>query len=214
VADCCNPSGYHHFFNQKEARRNLERYEKKGLDGMAQAMVDYLTSRGVSGRSVLEVGGGIGSLHLELLKAGADRATNVELSGEYEHVASELLEREGYAERVDRRVGDFTDLSGDLEADDVVMNRVVCCYPDMRRLMTAGLGSTNRFLAASFPRDRLGAKIAIGLGNTYCKVRNVDFRAFVHPPADIVAAALESGFTTAFSDRDFVWHGMVFERVA
>ena len=214
MADCCNPSGYRHFFNQKEARRNLKRYDKKGLDGMAKAMVDYLTSRGVSGRSVLEVGGGIGVLHVELLKAGADHATNVELSGGYEHVASEVLEREGYADKVDRRLGDFTELSGDLVADDVVMNRVVCCYPDMRRLMTAALGSTNRFLAAGYPRDRLGVKVALGLVNAYCKVRNVDFRAFVHPLADIVAIAREFGFTTAFSDRDFVWYGMVFERLA
>ena len=78
--------------------------------------------------------------------------------------------------------------------------------------MTAALGTTRRFLAASFPRDRLGAKIAIRLGNAYCKVRRVDFRAFVHPNDAIVGTARDAGFTVAFSDRDFVWQGMVFER--
>ena len=38
----------------------------------------------VHGVSVLDVGGGIGAIELELLAAGAERATNVELSGEYE----------------------------------------------------------------------------------------------------------------------------------
>ena len=212
MADCCNPSGYRHFFNQKEARRNLKTYDKRGLDGMAQAMVDYLASRGIGGDSILEVGGGIGALHVELLKAGAATATNVELSGGYEHVAGELLAREGLVDHVDRQLGDFTEVADELEADDVVMNRVICCYPSMERLMNAALGSTKRFLAASFPRDRLGAKIAIQLGNAYCKIRRVDFRAFVHPNDAIVATARDAGFTVAFSDRDFVWQGMVFER--
>ena len=84
----------------------------------------------------------------------------------------------------------------------------------MRRLMTAAFNSSTRVVAASFPRDRLGAKIAIALGNTYCKVRNVDFRAFVHPVDEILATAENSGFSTVFHDRDFVWNGVVFEKAS
>lgn len=214
MSDCCNPSGYRHFFNQKEARRNLANYDRKGLDKMARSMVDYLVSRGIEGDSVLEVGGGVGALHVELLKAGAGHAVNVELSGGYEQVAAELLSREGLEVRVERTLGDFTELAADLEADDVVMNRVVCCYPNMRRLMTSAFAASRRFVAASFPRDRLGARVAIGIGNTYCKIRNVDFRAFVHPPQEIIETAVRAGFDVAFSDQDFVWRGVVFEKAA
>jgi len=212
MSDCCNPSGYRHFFNQREARRSLRNYDKKGLDKMARMVVDYVVSRGVEGRSVLEVGGGIGALQVELLEAGALGAVNVELSSGYEIVAAELLERQGLGDKVQRRLGDFTELAAGLEADDVVMNRVICCYPNMERLMAAALSSSKRFVAATFPRDRAAAKMAIGLGNAYCRIRKVDFRAFVHPPEAILETARRAGFDVAFRDRNFIWHGVVFEK--
>lgn len=212
MSDCCNPSGYRHFFNQREARRNLRQYDKRGLDDIAQAMVDYLVSRGVGGRSVLEIGGGIGAAQVELLKAGVGKTVNVELSGGYEKVAAQLLNREGLADKVTRELGDFTEFASELEADDVFMNRVICCYPDMPLLLGAALSSSRRFVAASFPRDRLGARIAIALGNFYCRIRNVDFRAFVHSVPAIVEMANARGFNVVFDEQSFIWKGMVFEK--
>ena len=213
MPECCNPSGYRQFFNQKQARRSLRRYDKKGIDKMARTMVDYLVSRGMEGKSVLEAGGGIGAIQIELLKAGASSTTNVELSGGYENIAVDLLDREGLYDRVERRVGDFTEVSRDLEADDVVLNRVICCYPFMDRLMGAALSSSRRFVAATFPRDHLGTKIALTTGNAFCRLRGVDFRSYIHPPEAIRESATASGFDVAFHDRDFVWNAVVFERV-
>jgi len=212
MADCCSVSAYGDFFNEKEARRNLRRYEKKGLDDIARSMIDYLVSRGMEGRSVLEAGGGIGTIQVELLEAGAESAVNVELSEEYESVASELLEREGLADRVQRVVGDFTELAPDLEADDVVLNRVICCYPYADRLMSAALTSSRRFVAATFPRDRLLARLAVGVANTYCRIRRIDFRSFVHPTDRIEVAAASEGFKVVFRNRNLVWETVVFER--
>ncbi len=214
MADCCNVTGYRDLFNEKEARRNLRRYEKKGLDEITRSMVDYLVSRGMERRSVLEAGGGIGIIQIELLEAGAETAVNVELSEEYEGVATELLERASLSDRVRRLVGDFTDLAPDLEADDVVLSRVICCYPYVDRLMAAALSSSRRFVAASFPRDRLLAKLMVGVGNTYYKLRRIDFKSFVHPTDRIEAAAASEGFEVVFRDRNLVWDAVVFERVA
>jgi hypothetical protein len=214
MSDCCNPMGYGDFFDDKQARRSSRRYEKKGLDPMARSMTDYLVSRGVEGRSVIEAGGGIGAIQIELLKAGAARIVNVELSEGYERAARRLLAREGLDDRVDRRVGDFTEVAPDLEADDVVMNRVICCYPFMEHLMGAALGSSRRFLAATFPRDRLPAKVALTFGNLYCKVTGVDFRSYIHSPEAIVDMALGAGFKPVHEDRDFIWNAVVFEKVA
>ena len=82
------------------------------------------------GYALLEIGGGIGDIQLELLKTGAARATNVELATQYESVASELIHDRGLDDRVDRRLGDFVREADTIPgADVVVMNRVVCCYP-------------------------------------------------------------------------------------
>lgn len=180
---------------------------------MARSMVGYLESRGMEGRTVLEAGGGIGAIQIELLKGGAQSAVNIELSSGYEGIASDLLEREGLTGRVERHVGDFTELAGDFQADDVVMNRVLCCYPFVERLMDAALSSSRRFVAATFPRDRLAARISLVFGNTYCRIRGVDFRSFIHPPGSIMAAAGSHGFKAVFEERDFIWNAVVWERV-
>jgi hypothetical protein len=213
MSECCNPAGYRQFFNEKEARRSLRRYDHKGLDKMTQGMVDYMTSRGMTGRTVLEAGGGIGALQVELLKAGASRAVAVELSGGYETVARELLSREGVADRAERLIGDFTELTVDLEADDVVMDRVICCYPFMERLVNAAVSSSRRFVAATFPRDGIAARVSLAVGNTLRKLGRTDFRSFIHSPDAIVETARVGGFDVAYRERYLIWNAVVFERV-
>ena len=118
----------------ERSRRRLaaSRYRNRGLGGTSRDLVELAGD--VTGETVLDVGGGIGAIELELLAAGAQRATNVELSGEYEEAAAELIEERGLSERVDRRVGDF--VTEPVEPHDVVvMHRVVCCYPDVDRLV-------------------------------------------------------------------------------
>lgn len=212
MPDCCEPSGYEQLFSPKNARRALRVYDRKGLNKMAKRVVAYLKSQGVEGHRVLEVGGGIGAVHVELLKAGAESAVNVELSGGYKKAAAELLRREGLAGRVEQRMGDFTEISEGMQADDVILNRVICCYPHMEKLMDAALSASSRHLGATFPRDRIVLRIIGGLENTYRRVRGVEFRAYLHSPQAILETARRAGFEVVFSDRDFMWHGVVFER--
>lgn len=104
---------------------------------------------------MLEVGGGIGASEIELFRAGAARATNVEIVARYEQPARELLETTGLAARVDRRVLDFARDGNEVaKADIVLLHRVICCYPDMETLVRASADHTNRILALSFPSDR------------------------------------------------------------
>src|SRR5919202_4800027 len=107
MARCCIPAGYRKVFGERTARRDARKYRRRGLDGASRHVVGFLTDRGVEGDSVLEVGGGVGAIQLELLKAGAERAVDVELSPEYEPVAAELLHEARLEGRVERRLGDF-----------------------------------------------------------------------------------------------------------
>jgi len=70
VSACCS-RGYERFFGKRVARRDARRYRRRGLDRTAQRLVDELAARDVGGASVLEPGGGVGGLDLELLKRGA-----------------------------------------------------------------------------------------------------------------------------------------------
>ena len=159
MASCCGPRGCDEVFNVAFARRLAKRYRRKGLDRTAGRMVEALTDRGVDGAMVLEIGGGIGAIQIELLKRGAARTVNVELSSAYEADAAELLRAAGLTERVDRRVVDIA-LTPDVvdSADVVVLHRVMCCYPDYRLLLAAAADHARRVLVFSYPPDNLIAR--------------------------------------------------------
>jgi hypothetical protein len=64
---------------------------------------DFVSASGIENASVLEIGGGIGELHVELLRRGARAATNLEISTSYEAEAARLLDGSGFEDRVTRR---------------------------------------------------------------------------------------------------------------
>ena len=107
MASCCDPRGCDRFFGARFARRVARRYRKRGLGRTERWMVEFLESAGLEGASVLEVGGGVGELHVELLKRGAGRAVNLELSPAYDEEAERLLADTALEGRVERRLHDI-----------------------------------------------------------------------------------------------------------
>src|SRR5207248_481652 len=67
VNGCCTPSGYDELFGAKQAQKDARRYRKKGLHAPARWIVDSVRSRGIEGATVVEPGGGVGAIQLELL---------------------------------------------------------------------------------------------------------------------------------------------------
>ena len=211
---CCQPPrGYTSLFSKRAARRDVRRYERKGLDDTAERMVGFLRERGIDGASLLEIGGGVGAIQVELLRMGAARATNLELSPEYEAAAHELLRERGLDDRVDRRLGDVVsdpELAG--PADAVIMHRVVCCYPDYDALVGAAAGRAQRYLVMSFPRPRPLLRLVFGTMNVLARVLRWEFRSWVHSPERLVAAAERHGLALVAESKGFVWQAAALER--
>ncbi len=195
------------------ARRDARRYRKRGLDDTAQRLVDELAARGPQGATVLEVGGGVGAVDLELLRRGADRATVVEISHGYDEEAAALAHEAGAEERIERRHGDFVEQEADVApADLVVMHRVVCCYPDPERLVGAVAGHARQLLALSFPHDRWWLRLGARLANVWLRLTG-RIETFVHAPARVVAAAERAGMRTLLHEPSGrIWRIAVFER--
>lgn len=213
MSACCDPSGYRKMFGSRTAQRNADAYRKSGLDATAKDLVRFLRDRGVKGLTVLEVGGGVGGIQLELLRAGAAQATSVELSPDYEGVSEQLAGAAGVNERVRRVVGDFVELAPTIEtADVVVLHRVVCCYPYLERLLAPAADRARRALALSFPRDTPWTRAALRLGNVWFWLTRCSFRVFVHPPAAIERIAAQRGLREAYRKRGFIWESVVYER--
>ena len=175
MARCCDPRGCDDFFDPRFAGRVAKRYRERGLDRTRQRMVDFLAEQGLQGATVLEIGGGIGEIQVELLKRGAARAVNLELSPAYDAEANALLQESGLADRAERRIHDIAvDPEGVEPVDVVVLHRVVCCYPDYERLLTAAASRARRLVVLSFPRRNLVSRAFIALQNAGLRItRNV-----------------------------------------
>jgi magnesium-protoporphyrin O-methyltransferase len=204
---CCS-SDYRRFFNRKFAARDLRRYRARGLTGTERDLVTLCHE--VDSATVLEVGGGIGALQLELLEAGAAAATNVELSGAYEDAAAELFA----GRAVERRVGDF--VAADVPEHDVVlMHRVVCCYPDVDALVGAAASRTRRTLALTYPQQRVWIRAGLQVVNVWLRLRGCGFRTYVHPVARIDGAAERKGLRLERRlRRGLFWESAAYGRTA
>ena len=210
--DCCSlPRGYEKLFGEKAARRSLKQYRRRGLDDAGKQIVEFLRGRGVEGLTILEIGGGVGALGAELLQAGASSAVNTELSAAYEPFARELWQEAGVEERADYRIGDVTE-NGVGPADAVVMNKVVCCYPDAEALVGAAAERASRYLVMSFPRERRLTRIGIGGVNLVSRLLRWEYRSFVHPVPEIMGAAERRGLKPVDEHRGLFWQVAAFER--
>lgn len=206
MGDCCTPRGYRWIFSERAARAEAGRYRRSGLDRTSRRIVDFVKARGVEGRTVLEVGGGIGAIQIELLRAGAARAVSVELTPTYEETALELLDEAGLRDRVERKVMDFVEANGQVAgADIVIMNRVLCCYPDMPRLAGAAADHAGELLVMSFPRRAVWIRAAMALANFMFWVTRRGFHIFVHDPSRIFGISQQHGLAPVLDQRGWLW---------
>jgi SAM-dependent methyltransferase len=203
VAGCCAPTEYRRFFSRKVAAKDARRYRKRGLTGTAQRLTALAGD--VTGASVLDVGGGIGAIELELLGAGAARATSIEISGGYEDAAQALLAERGFTDRVERRVADFVADAATMDTHDVViLHRVVCCYPDVDALVGAAAARTGRLLLLTYPQERWYTRAGLRMVNLYLRLSRCGFRTYAHPVERILAAAATHGLTPNVRERNGV----------
>jgi hypothetical protein len=208
---CCPEYGCDEFFGERFARRSAARYRRKGLAKTPRTLFDFLSRRGLAGRAVLEVGGGVGALAAELVKAGAERGELLEVSAAYEPFARELFRDAGVD--VDFRLTDLvSDGAGAEPADLVVLNQVVCCTPDGPQLLGAAARLTRVALAFSYPRERATFRLLARLQNLFFRLRGRSFRVFVHPRRALVGAAEAAGLRLVHEGGGFVWATAGFER--
>jgi 16S rRNA G966 N2-methylase RsmD len=213
MAGCCNSRGCDQFFNPRFARRMAKRYRKRGLDRTARRMVDFLQSRGLDGATVLEVGGGIGEIQLELLKRGAQRSINLELSPAYDREAAQLAREAGLEGRIERRLHDIAIDPAEVEpVDIVVLHRVVCCYPDYERLLAAAGDHAGRLLVFSHPPRNPISRAIVAAQNLGFRALRREFRTFAHPPPAMLAVLERHGLRPTFAHRGLPWQVAGLER--
>jgi 2-polyprenyl-3-methyl-5-hydroxy-6-metoxy-1,4-benzoquinol methylase len=176
-------------------------------------MVEFLELRGIEGATVLEIGGGVGEIQIELLKRGAARAVNLELSPAYEDEAKRLLHEAGFEERAERRLLDIAvDPEGVEPADVVVLHRVVCCYPGYEQLLEAAAEHARRVLVFSYPPRNAVSRLFVAAQNLIFKLLRREFRTFAHPSSAMLGLLGKRGLRSTFTHHTLVWQVAGLER--
>lgn len=212
--DCCSHQrGLNQLFNEALARDEAERYLKAGLDKHARRLMEAVAARGVQEAELLEVGGGVGGLHVELLKRGAARAINVDIAAGYLAAAQRVAEQLGLRDRVTYQLADFArEAEAVPPADVTVLHRVVCCYPDMPALVTAAAHHTRRTLALSFPRGAWYMRLFKDVLNLGMSLSRSGFRFYVHSPLAIQRTAEAAGLRVVAQRSSWPWQMLILER--
>jgi magnesium-protoporphyrin O-methyltransferase len=192
---------------------NRLRFRLFGLETTQRQLVEGIRSQGLDGAELLEVGCGTGYLHQELLRLGAVRAMGVDLSERMLDIARTQAEGAGLGGRTEYRRGEFTGMAEDLPAADVViLDKVVCCYPDWEALVERSLDKTRRLYALTYPRNRGLTRVGVRVMTRALGAVGCCYRPFIHDPIRIQTLIRESRFKRAAVATTAAWLTEVYVR--
>jgi SAM-dependent methyltransferase len=202
-------------FGKREAERRLKSYLRKGPEATTQMLLDALAAEGVDGLSLLDIGGGVGAIALELFKSGVTAATEVDASSAYVKVARAEADQRGFTDRIECREGDFVALAADLPAAGIVtLDRVICCYPDMHALVGKSAAKATRLYGAVYPRDLWWVRIVSTLSNLALRLIRYPVQLYLHPTAEVDALIRSNGLEPHFHHNAGFWQVIVYARSA
>jgi 2-polyprenyl-3-methyl-5-hydroxy-6-metoxy-1,4-benzoquinol methylase len=201
-------------FNEKDAKADMKAYRRRGPAEQTRLILNAVRSLGLKDMTLLDIGGGVGAIHHELLEDMAREATHVDASSAYLTEAKAEAARRGHAEQVNFIHADFTDVAADVpQADVVTLDRVVCCYPDFRGLLKAAAGRSQRALALTYPRETWYLKFSFNIANIFQRIGRGQFRIFLHPVAEMDFLLNKQGFERVFMQRLMIWEAALYKRV-
>ena len=207
-------SPFDSFYDEKFAASDLRTYRAKGPAPWTRTLIDALKAEGVEGATLLDIGGGIGTIEHELLDAGVASATSVEASAAYLDAAREEGIRRGHDGRVTYVHGDFVDLAGSVPpADIVTLDRVINVYPDWERLVGLSARRAQRLYGLVYPRNKGSVRFVISAMNLVLRLLRKPVRASVHPADAIDRIARENGLSHLFRRNvGQLWQVVVYRR--
>lgn len=209
--NCCEITD--NAFTEEEAKAQLKDYRRHGPMKQTGLILRAIRALGLNRADLLDIGGGIGTIHHELLEDVAQQAIHVDASSAYLKLAKEEVARRGHTDRVRFIHADFTDVAKELPpADIVTLDRVVCCYPDFRKLLTAAAKHSRHVLAMTYPRETWYMRVGLNILNFMQRLRRDPFRVFLHPVSDMRSLLQDEGLEQVSLRRLLVWEMACYQR--
>jgi hypothetical protein len=211
--DACGCDDFASIFDRRTAEDDRDRYRRKGPDRTTRMLLDLLAPYRSAGSTLLDIGGGIGVIDHELLRAGAGHAVLVDGSTAYLDVARQEARRTHTLDRIEFVEGDFVRRAEAIDpADIVTLDRVICCYPDAEGLVGLSAERARTAYGLVLPRDRWFVRLAIRLENLWFRLRRKAYRAYAHPNARVDELAAATGLHPASERGTLLWRVVVYDR--
>ena len=210
---CCQCQGIENMFDKKAAKRALKRYLKKGPSKTTGMLLKAIHKTEVKGLEFLDIGGGIGAIQYDLIKAGASSGTSIEASPAYIDLVKEEIHKNNLAELIDFKHGDFTAIASDVNSADIVtLDKVICCYDDMSELVRLSSKLSRKIYAIIYPRDVWWTKLALPFINFYPIIKGSPFRVFIHPTKKVEEIIIRNGLKRDYYATTLFWQVATFTK--
>ena len=200
-------------FDGRRAADDREQWCCHGPRAETQELIDVLIGQGVAGAALLDIGAGVGAVHVTLLEAGAASAVDVDASPDYLDAAKAEAEQRGLSDRIDYRLGDVVELAADLpRADIVTADAVICCYPYLPELLAAATQSGPRLVGLTYIHDAWWLRAMMRLSNAWWRLRRLPDRWSIHRHGDVDRLMTDAGYELIHDGRTWDWRIAVFRR--
>jgi SAM-dependent methyltransferase len=210
---CCDPNGLNQMFAGSIVQEELRTYRRHGLNKRQQQIIKMLEPLALA-RDVLDIGCGLGAVGTTLLKRSVSQGTFVDISGDYLRAAREVADDAGVGERATFVQDDFaTSLRPYSKADVVVLDRVVCCYPDAITLLEKAARHSDKALVFTYPRPFWFMPLFRALCALSMKVMRREYRFFLHDPEVLLEAATSSGHKHEETRTAGMWRMVTLQKV-
>ena len=207
---CC---GAEQFFDLKVAQKKIKNFKRKGAGSITKKLLKLLLLQDLKGKTLLDIGGGIGAIQWTFLENGGEKTTDVDASTEYLKVAEAHAIEINFNEKAHFIQGDFIDKTDEIHKHNFVfLDKVVCCYPDYKSLLGLALDKCSETVALTFPLGGPISKFIAVVENLYFYFKKNQFRTYVHSPADIEKFIVSKGFVAVHKKFLFPWHVQVYKR--
>lgn len=206
---CC---GADQVFDLKSAQKEMKSFQKKGASKSTKKLLYLMAKYNYSGKSLLDIGGGVGAIQWEFFQFGGAQTMDVDASQGYIKVASDYAQKNNFNARFE--FGDFNDVSEKIDQHDfVTLDKVICCYPDYQLLLGNALSKTNEVIALTMPIGGPISKFFAFLSRVYMKIKGNPFRTYVHDPKKVHDFIESKGFQLSEKGSQLPWLMRVYERV-
>lgn len=211
---CCDEDLASIGYDGLHAEDDLAAWRSGRLNPATRELIEVVRAEGIEGTKLLDIGAGVGAVHVTLLEAGAATAVDVDASREFLAVARAEAERRNLQGRVDYRYGDVVELAPNLPPSDVVtMDSVICCYPYLAPLLDAAVRTRPRIVGVTYPRDTWWMRVYMRSFNVVEALRRRPGRYFVHRHSEVNRLMSDSGYRNVHEGGIRPWRVVLYRRL-